>query len=83
MEFSLIMYLCTLSAFSCNRRLRKKNLKKKLFSTPHSFSVTFFIPFGLRPFFILLKIKEPKKIGVPYSNQDLRVTQDCGSFVQS
>ena len=28
------------------------------FSTPHSFGVTFFIPFGLRPFFILLKIKE-------------------------
>ncbi len=26
------------------------------FPTPHSFSVTFFLPFGLRPFFILLKI---------------------------
>jgi hypothetical protein len=28
----------------------------RLFFTPHSFSVTFFIPFGLRPFYILLKI---------------------------
>jgi hypothetical protein len=28
------------------------------FPTPYSFSVTFFLPFGLRPFFILLKIND-------------------------
>jgi hypothetical protein len=28
------------------------------FPTPYSFSVTFFLPFGLRPFFILLQINK-------------------------
>jgi hypothetical protein len=35
---------------------RKKNKKEHI--TPHGFSVTFFLPFGLRPFFILLKIND-------------------------
>jgi hypothetical protein len=34
------------------------------FSTLHSFSVTFFLPFGLRLFFILLKIKERTHISL-------------------
>jgi hypothetical protein len=35
---------------------KKKSLSFSAFPTPHSFSVTFFLPFGLRPFFILLQI---------------------------
>jgi hypothetical protein len=31
-----------------------------VFPTPHSFSVTFFLPFDLRPFFILLKINDER-----------------------
>jgi hypothetical protein len=35
--------------------------KKKKQPTPYSFSVTFFLPFGLRPFFILLQINTHNK----------------------
>jgi hypothetical protein len=31
------------------------------FPTPYSFSVTFFLPFGLRPFFMLLQINTHKQ----------------------
>jgi hypothetical protein len=46
---------------------KKKGMRKNMddgvlfvpaFPTPDSFRVTFFLPFGLRPFFILLKINK-------------------------
>ncbi len=61
----------------CRSRTTRKNKKIKIlahegfsfyvqvvpaFPTPHSFSVTFFLPFGLRPFFILLKINKTANI---------------------
>jgi hypothetical protein len=73
----------------------QKNIQKRFsyllvvpaFPTPYSFSVTFFLPFGLRPFFILLQINTQKKGLVSIHNKQLIQNRDsisCGSrFISS